>query len=63
MAGWAGTSNVFEPTAYTVLSCTWPGWTSDEDIARVLKETGSATPLTPACGAPSGQGESAHEAV
>jgi peptide/nickel transport system substrate-binding protein len=33
-----GTGNFFEPTAYTVLSCTWPGWTCDEDIQRVLKE-------------------------
>jgi peptide/nickel transport system substrate-binding protein len=33
-----GNGNFFEPTAFTVLSCAWPGWTCDEDIQRVLKE-------------------------
>jgi peptide/nickel transport system substrate-binding protein len=30
-----GTGNIFEPTAFTILSCTWPGWTCDEDIQRL----------------------------
>jgi peptide/nickel transport system substrate-binding protein len=33
-----GTGNIFEPTAYTVLSCTWPGWTCDADIQGLLQE-------------------------
>jgi peptide/nickel transport system substrate-binding protein len=38
-----GTGNVFEPTAFTILSCTWPGWTCDEDIQRLLGEMGRET--------------------
>jgi peptide/nickel transport system substrate-binding protein len=38
-----GTGNIFEPTAFTVLSCTWPGWTCDEDIQRLLQELGRET--------------------
>jgi peptide/nickel transport system substrate-binding protein len=33
-----GTGNIFEPTAFTILSCTWPGWTCDEDIQRLNQE-------------------------
>ena len=33
-----GTGNIFEPTAFTVLSCTWPGWTCDADIQGLLQE-------------------------
>jgi peptide/nickel transport system substrate-binding protein len=38
-----GTGNIFEPTAFTILSCTWPGWTCDEDIQRLLGEMGRET--------------------
>jgi peptide/nickel transport system substrate-binding protein len=38
-----GTGNIFEPTAFTILSCTWPGWTCDEDIQRLLGELGRET--------------------
>jgi peptide/nickel transport system substrate-binding protein len=38
-----GTGNIFEPTAFTILSCTWPGWTCDEDIQRLLGELGKET--------------------
>ncbi|MBI4011195.1 MAG: ABC transporter substrate-binding protein [Candidatus Rokubacteria bacterium] len=33
-----GTGNIFEPTAFTILSCTWPGWTCDEEIQRLNAE-------------------------
>src|SRR5262249_38155471 len=33
-----GNGNFFEPTAFTILSCTWPGWTCDEDIQRLNQE-------------------------
>ena len=38
-----GTGNIFEPTAFTVLSCTWPGWTCDEDIQALLQELARET--------------------
>ena len=38
-----GTGNIFEPTAFTVLSCTWPGWTCDADIQGLLQEMGRET--------------------
>ena len=38
-----GTGNIFEPTAYTVLSCTWPGWTCDADIQGLLQEMARET--------------------
>jgi peptide/nickel transport system substrate-binding protein len=38
-----GTGNIFEPTAYTVLSCTWPGWTCDEQIQALLQEMAKET--------------------
>jgi peptide/nickel transport system substrate-binding protein len=38
-----GTGNIFEPTAYTVLSCTWPGWTCDADIQGLLQEMAKET--------------------
>jgi peptide/nickel transport system substrate-binding protein len=38
-----GTGNIFEPTAFTVLSCTWPGWTCDEDIQKLLADMGRET--------------------
>jgi peptide/nickel transport system substrate-binding protein len=38
-----GTGNIFEPTAFTILSCAWPGWTCDEDIQRLLAEMGRET--------------------
>jgi peptide/nickel transport system substrate-binding protein len=41
-----GTGNIFEPTAFTILSCTWPGWTCDEDIQRLLAELGRETDQT-----------------
>jgi peptide/nickel transport system substrate-binding protein len=33
-----GTGNIFEPTAFTVTSCTWPGWTCDEQIQALNQE-------------------------
>ncbi len=36
-----GTGNIFEPTAFTVLSCTWPGWTCDADIQGLIQEMGA----------------------
>jgi peptide/nickel transport system substrate-binding protein len=38
-----GTGNIFEPTAFTVLSCSWPGWTCDADIQGLLQEMGRET--------------------
>jgi peptide/nickel transport system substrate-binding protein len=38
-----GTGNIFEPTAFTVLSCTWPGWTCDGDIQALVQEMGKET--------------------
>jgi peptide/nickel transport system substrate-binding protein len=38
-----GTGNNFEPTAYTLLTCTWPGWTCDEQIQQLLGELGRET--------------------
>ena len=38
-----GTGNIFEPTAFTILSCTWPGWTCDEDIQRLNQELARET--------------------
>jgi peptide/nickel transport system substrate-binding protein len=38
-----GTGNIFEPTAFTVLSCTWPGWTCDEQIQALVQELGRET--------------------
>ena len=38
-----GTGNIFEPTAFTVLSCTWPGWTCDEEIQALLQELARET--------------------
>ena len=38
-----GTGNIFEPTAFTVLSCTWPGWTCDADIQGLLQEMAKET--------------------
>ncbi len=38
-----GTGNIFEPTAFTVLSCTWPGWTCDADIQGLLQEMARET--------------------
>jgi peptide/nickel transport system substrate-binding protein len=38
-----GTGNIFEPTAFTILSCTWPGWTCDEDIQRLNQEMARET--------------------
>ncbi|HEY7142140.1 MAG TPA: ABC transporter substrate-binding protein [Methylomirabilota bacterium] len=38
-----GTGNIFEPTAFTVLSCTWPGWTCDEQIQALNQELGRET--------------------
>jgi peptide/nickel transport system substrate-binding protein len=38
-----GTGNIFEPTAFTVLSCTWPGWTCDEQIQALNQEIGRET--------------------
>jgi peptide/nickel transport system substrate-binding protein len=38
-----GTGNIFEPTAYTILSCTWPGWTCDEDIQKNLQDMARET--------------------
>jgi peptide/nickel transport system substrate-binding protein len=38
-----GTGNIFEPTAYTVLSCTWPGWTCDADIQGLMQEMAKET--------------------
>jgi peptide/nickel transport system substrate-binding protein len=38
-----GTGNIFEPTAFTVLSCTWPGWTCDADIQGLVQEMAKET--------------------
>jgi peptide/nickel transport system substrate-binding protein len=38
-----GTGNIFEPTAFTLLSCTWPGWTCDEQIQQLMGELGRET--------------------
>ena len=38
-----GTGNIFEPTAYTLLSCTWPGWTCDEDLQRLVGDMAKET--------------------
>jgi peptide/nickel transport system substrate-binding protein len=38
-----GTGNFFEPTAFTILSCTWPGWTCDEQIQALNQEIGRET--------------------
>jgi peptide/nickel transport system substrate-binding protein len=38
-----GTGNIFEPTAFTVLSCTWPGWTCDPDIEALLGQMARET--------------------
>src|SRR5437763_10620478 len=38
-----GTGNIFEPTAYTLFSCTWPGWTCDEEIQAVNQELARET--------------------
>jgi peptide/nickel transport system substrate-binding protein len=38
-----GTGNIFEPTAFTVLSCTWPGWTCDAEIQGLLQDLGRET--------------------
>jgi peptide/nickel transport system substrate-binding protein len=38
-----GTGNIFEPTAFTVLSCSWPGWTCDADIQGLMQELGRET--------------------
>ncbi len=38
-----GTGNIFEPTAFTILSCTWPGWTCDEEIQRLNQEMARET--------------------
>src|SRR5262245_52411863 len=38
-----GTGNIFEPTAFTLFSCTWPGWTCDEEIQAVNQELGRET--------------------
>ncbi len=38
-----GTGNIFEPTAFTVLSCTWPGWTCDEQIQTLNQELARET--------------------
>ena len=38
-----GTGNIFDPASYTVLSCTWPGWTCDEDIQKLNQELARET--------------------
>jgi peptide/nickel transport system substrate-binding protein len=38
-----GTGNIFEPTAFTILSCTWAGWTCDEEIQAVNQELAKET--------------------
>jgi peptide/nickel transport system substrate-binding protein len=38
-----GTGNIFEPTAFTLFSCSWPGWTCDEEIQAVNQELGRET--------------------
>jgi peptide/nickel transport system substrate-binding protein len=38
-----GTGNIFEPTAFTVTSCTWPGWTCDEQIQALNQELARET--------------------
>jgi peptide/nickel transport system substrate-binding protein len=38
-----GTGNIFDPVHYTVLSCSWPGWTCDEDIQRLQQELARET--------------------
>jgi peptide/nickel transport system substrate-binding protein len=38
-----GTGNIFEPTAFTILSCTWPGWTCDSDIQALNQDLARET--------------------
>ena len=38
-----GTGNIFDPTHYTVLNCSWPGWTCDEEITRIQQELARET--------------------
>jgi peptide/nickel transport system substrate-binding protein len=38
-----GTGNIFEPASYTILSCSWPGWTCDEEIQKLNQELARET--------------------
>jgi peptide/nickel transport system substrate-binding protein len=38
-----GTGNIYDPAHYTVLNCSWPGWTCDEEITRLQQELARET--------------------
>jgi peptide/nickel transport system substrate-binding protein len=38
-----GTGNIYHPAHYTILNCSWPGWTCDDDITRNQQELARET--------------------
>jgi len=39
----AGLGVIFDPAQYSILTCSWPGWTCDEEILRIQAELARET--------------------